>query len=264
MLTATAPDGTQIRAHDTGAGPAVLILGPGLDDGSRTKPLADRLAARHRVLRLQRRRYRLDLPPCALADEVTDVLTLARAIGSPVLLYGHSSGGVLALECLAAAEAFTGAVIFEAPVVTGPPLGGAALTLAREALAHGRPGRAMAIFLRDVVGLPALKARLAGLVITLIPKYRRLVPAQLDDLAAIDALGDRLGAYRAIGVPVTLLSGEKSPAHLIERLTAVRAAVPGATWVSLPGRDHGADLRAPGEVAAVIEALADRVSPSAN
>lgn len=79
----------------------------------------------------------------------------------------------------------------------------------------------------------------------LMPAHRRLVPAQIEDLAAIDALGNRLDAYRAITTPVTLLSGDRSPAHLIERVAALAGILPTATWVRLPGRDHGAGLKAP-------------------
>ncbi|MFI7463321.1 hypothetical protein [Nonomuraea sp. NPDC049646] len=60
-------------------------------------------------------------------------------------------------------------------------------------------------------------------------------PRQIDDLPAIDALGDRRAAYAAIRAPVVLLGGDRSPAHL------------------------GARLRAPREVAQVIETHARHV-----
>ncbi|HEX6341373.1 alpha/beta hydrolase [Umezawaea sp.] len=261
-MTITAGDGTDVRVHDEGSGPVVVLLHPGLDDGSRDHELAAILARRFRVLRLHRRQYRLDLDtlPCSVADEVDDVVAVVRSVGGPVVLYGHSDGGVVALEALAAApRAFSGAVVFEAPVAIGPPLGGEVVAEAKAALAAGRPGRAMALFFRRTVGLAPWQATLAGAAVAAVPKYRRLVPGQINSLAALDDLGVRLDTYARVTVPTVLLGGDRSPAHLAERLDALAAAMPTAERVVMPGRDHGADLKHPAEVAAVVEALADRV-----
>lgn len=273
MLTVTSADGTDVRAYDEGHGPVIVLLGPGLDDGTRCKKIAAILAQRFRVIRPHRRQYRLDLKadprlggsPCSVAQEVDDVLALVRAVGEPVVLYGHSDGAVVALEALVAApHSFAGAVIFEPAAVIGPPLageGGEVLTRARAALAAGRYGKAMTIFVRGSTELPAWQAWLAGRLTALIPKYRRLVPCQLDSLQALDQLGVRLDAYAEIKVPTVLLGGDRGPAHIPARLDAVERVIPHAERVVMHGRDHGADLKAPKQVAHVIEALADKVLP---
>lgn len=260
MLTTAAPDGTEIRALDEGRGPVVLVVHPGLDDGSMWQPVAARLASRFRVVRLHRRQYRLDLtPPASIAQEAEDVLALARHLGGRVLLVGHSSGGVTALEALVADPTlFAGALIYEAPVVIGPPLGGEAYVRARAAIEARRPGTAIRIFLLDVVRVPAWLAAVAGFFVPLIPKLRALAPRQIDDLGAIDALGLRLDAYATVHVPTVLLGGDRSPAHLAERLDALARVMPAAERVVLPGRGHDAQRRAPDEVVRVIEALAAR------
>jgi pimeloyl-ACP methyl ester carboxylesterase len=273
VLTTTSADGTSVRAYDQGHGPAIVLLGPGLDDGTRCRRLAKLLATRFRVVRLHRRQYRLDLKadpklgsaPCAVADEVQDVLAVVRAIGAPVVLYGHSDGGVVALEALAASpSAFVGGVIFEPAAVIGPPLsgeGGRVLTQARAALAAGRPGKAIAIFSRGAVGLPRWQAWLAGLGVAVVQRYRRLVGCQLDSLEALDQLGVRLDTYATINVPTVLLGGgsKRNPAHMAERLDAIQRVLPHAQRVVMPKRDHGADLKHPKDVARVIETLADKV-----
>lgn len=261
-MAITASDGTDIKVHEEGSGPTVVLLHPGLDDGTRDHELAAILARRFRVIRLHRRQYRLDLDtlPCTIAQEADDVLAVVRSVGEPVLLYGHSDGAVVALEALAASPtSFTGAVVFEPPAVIGPPLGGEVLVEAQAALDAGRPGRAMALFFRRTVGLKPWKATLAGAAVAVIPKYRRLVRGQLNSLAALDELGVRLDAYARIPVPTVLLGGDRSPAHLVERLDAIAEVMPNAERVVMPGRDHAADLKHPDEVAAIIEALADRV-----
>ncbi|MBO2450830.1 alpha/beta hydrolase [Actinomadura barringtoniae] len=264
MLTTVSADGTDVRAYDEGEGPPVVIVGPGMDDGSRTKKLASLLTRRFRVLRLQRRQYRLDLKAggasCSIAQEAADVLSLVRTAGEPVILYGHSSGGVVALEALAASpDAFAGAVIFEPAAVIGPPLGGAALGRARAAEASGRPGKALAIFMREVVGMPAWQATPAGVLIGAAPRYRRLVPSQLDDLHALDELGVRLDAYAQIPVPTVLLGGDRSPAHLAERLDAIANVLPNGERVVMHKRDHSADLKDPQQIVRIIDGLADDV-----
>jgi hypothetical protein len=158
---------------------------------------------------------------------------------------------VVALEALAASpSSFAGGVIFEPAAVIGPPLsgdGGQVLTQARAALAAGRPGKAMAIFSRSASGLPRWQAWLVGLSVTLIPKYRRLVPCQLDSLEALDQLGVRLDTYATIQVPTVLLGGgsNRNPAHIRQRLDAIHRVMPHAERVVMPKRDHGADLKAP-------------------
>ncbi|MFC6087408.1 alpha/beta fold hydrolase [Sphaerisporangium aureirubrum] len=275
MLTTTSADGTDVRAYDEGRGPVIVMLGPGLDDGTRCGKIATILARRFRVVRPHRRQYRLDLKadprlggaPCTVAEEVDDVLALVRAVGGPVVLYGHSDGGVVALEALAASpDSFTGAVVFEPAAVIGPPLSGEdghVLTAARAALAAGRPGKALAVFTHGAAGVPRWQAALAGVGVALIPRYRRLVPAQIDSLEALDRLGVRLGTYATIRVPTVLLGGDRNPAHIPERLDAIERVMPHAERVVMRGRDHGADVKHPAQVAAVIEAVADGRLPTA-
>jgi pimeloyl-ACP methyl ester carboxylesterase len=270
VITTTSADGTDVRVHDEGQGPAIVVLGPGLDDGTRCKKIAAILARRFRVVRLHRRQYRLDLKadpklggsPCTVAQEVEDVLAVVRAIGEPVVIYGHSDGGVVALEALAASpSSFAGAVIFEPAAVVDLPWSGEdgqVLKQARTALAAGRPGKAMAIFSHGAVGLPRWQARLVGMSVALIPKYRRLVPAQLDSLEALDRLGVRLDTYAKIEVPTVLLSGDRNPPN-IERINANERMMPQAERVVMRHRDHGADVKHPKQVAAVIQTLADKV-----
>ncbi|MFI9595985.1 alpha/beta fold hydrolase [Nonomuraea sp. NPDC052265] len=242
------------------------MVHPGLSDGRRCGKVAALLSGRYRVLRPDRLQYRPDRGAAVQVEqEVEDLLALVRSAGGPVVLYGHSSGGVVALEALVASpSSFAGAVIFEPSAVIGPPLsgeGGEVLRRARAAMASGRPGRALTVFIRDTVGLPGRQAWLAGAITALVPRYRRLIPRQLDDLEAMDRLGVRLDAYAAIEVPTVLLGGERSPAHLAERLDAVQRVMPRAERVVLAGCDHGADLKKPAEVARVIRELAEKVLP---
>lgn len=284
MLTTKSIDGTEVRAIDEGQGPVVLLVGPGMDDGAANKKLAAKLAKHFRVLRLIRRQYRVDLktdvkmglPRATVAQEVEDVLAVVASVGGPVLLYGHSSGAVVALEALVASpSSFAGAVVFEpAAVIDGDkPLSGSrgeVLAEARTALAAGKHGKALAAFLRGPIRLNPIPARLAGAMTAVIPRYRNLIPCQINDMEAMDEVGERLDAYATIEVPVVMLGGEitdretvssptKNPAHIGERLNAITKVLPNAEQVIMKGRNHSANRQAPDEVVAVIKTLADKV-----
>jgi pimeloyl-ACP methyl ester carboxylesterase len=263
VVTTTSADGTDVRAADEGQGPPVLVVGPGMDDGSAWQRVAVRLAPRFRVVSLRRRRYRMDIttvPPCTIADEADDVLAVAKSIGGPVLLVGHSSGAVVALEALVAAPTlFAGAVLYEPPVHLRPSEWRESVELAAAAVSAGREGKAMAIFSRDILRLSPLVARASGLLVGLRPRWRALAARQIDDADAIDALGVRLAAYSGIEVPTVLLTGARTVPHLGERIDALARALPHADKVVLARQGHGANRTAPGEVARVIETLAGTV-----
>ena len=261
LLTAIAPDGSEARAFDEGTGPPVIIVHPGLDDGRSYKRVAAKLKDRHRVVRVMRPLYRLDLPGGDLIpDEVAHVLALADAIGEPSLLFGHSSGAVVALESLVTSpDHFVGGIVYEPPLVTGAPLGGEAAARGRAALDAGKHAQAMTIFARDVVGVPARGARVSSAFIAALPRFRRLIRRQFDDVDALDALGCRLDAYATIELPMVLIGGDKSPAHLLERLAALKSALPNSDQVVLHGRGHDANFFAPGELARIISSTADAV-----
>ena len=132
---------------------------------------------------------------------------------------------------------------------------------ANAAVADSKPGKAGQIFVRDIVGMPALSALLLRAMMITMPRLRALVPRQITDL---DGVGVRLDAYAKISTPAVLLGAERSPAHLTQSLDALAAVMPNAKKIVLARRDHLAHQKAPGEVAEVIQALACEVIPAAS
>ena len=225
-ITCAADDGVQVTATMSGTGPPLILLPGGIDYAGRGwDKVVPLLTSTHRVVRFVRRFYRPELGDpfrWAMADEARDVAALAQRIGEPIDIVGHSSGGVLALECLVRDPVlYRSAVVFEAPIVLDQPLGGESLATARQNLSAGHPGRAMATFFRDVVGMPAWSSWLSAVALTTIPAYRARIPGQVADLAAIDALGDRRAAYRTIQHPVLGIWSTASPEHLANRMKAL-------------------------------------------
>lgn len=281
MVIATAADGTRVRAVVEGDGPVILILHAGMDTGKSYARVAASLAKHYRVVRLHRRQYRLDLKtdplrgsPCSVAEEVEHVLAATRAMGSPVFLYGHSSGGPVALEALVTSpSSFVGAMIYEpASVINsagGPNLSGdrieregevgEGMKRTRQALAAGKPGRALGIFTQIVAGWPGFLANASAEVVARIPAYRALIPCQIDDLEAMERLGMRLEAYTKLNLPIAVVTGEKSPGSIKEMASAVAEALPMVERVTLSKQGHSCQTRDPAQLASVIKAFADRV-----
>jgi pimeloyl-ACP methyl ester carboxylesterase len=259
MLTTKAADGTEVRAYDEGGGPPILVLHAGMDDGTRWAKVAGHLAGRFRVVRLVRRQYRLDLPgPVTIEQELEHVRAIADLLDEPPLLVGHSSGGVVALEALLE-RPFAGAVIYEAALEIPPSSWADPVRDAMAALEQGKVGKAMAIFLRDIISLPPLLASLGGAYSGIHPVYRRLVPRQIYDARAIHLLGDRHDQYQRISTPTAVLTGERSSAYIGTLVAAALRALPHAEKVVLPKHGHGANLTAPRALADLIAAQYDRI-----
>lgn len=262
MIAAKSSDGRIIEAFDDGAGPAIFILHGGMDDGRGWKKVADRLSDSHRVLRLRRRPYEAH-SPTTMAQEVDDVVAIAKLVDEPKMVFGHSSGGVLALETMVASpELFRAAVIYEPPVVTGSPIGGEATKRVRAAIEAGKPAKAVAIFSQHMLRLHPVLSRFVGVYAALHPHYRKLVPSQLH-VEEIDELGVRLDEYAKIAVPAKLVSGSRSPHHLEERIDILVKTMRRAEKVVLQKQAHGAQLTAPDQLADIARSLATKVLAAA-
>ena len=259
-------DGAKFPVLDEGSGPPMLILHPGSSDAASWDRVARRLTSRFRVLRFERFTYRSDPTPAAadaMKGEVSDVVAVAEAVDEPVLVVGHSSGGVVALEsALVAGSRVAGLVLYEPPVAVTEPLGGAALREARAALDAGDPDQAMTVFLRDIVAVPPLVVSLLRLVPPLWRRQRGYVRAQVADTEAIETLGVGLGRYAALDVPALLVGGGLlSPSKLRGRLEALATALPRADSMVIVKRGgHGMHLSAPGTLSRTIADFADRVT----
>jgi pimeloyl-ACP methyl ester carboxylesterase len=176
---------------------------------------------------------------------------------SPVLLVGHSSGAVVALEALLALpEAFAGAVLYEPPIPDLPLGGPESLARARTALGAGHTGRAVRMFLNDAVEIGRPLAFLVGVMTRFVPELRTHGARQIDDWDAIVRLGPRLEQYATIQTPTLLLGGDRSPSHLGKRLGMLASAMPNASLQLLLGQGHAANDQAPELVAGYIAAFA--------
>jgi pimeloyl-ACP methyl ester carboxylesterase len=257
-------DGTHFTVTDEGSGSPILIVHPGGGTASSWALVARRLAEHYRVLRFDRRPYRIPghvEPTDTMGNEVSDVLAAAGAVDKPVLLVGHSSGAVVALEAaLQTPSLFAGVVLYEPPVAVTKPLGGEALGRAQAALEAGDPGHAMRIHLSEIV---EVRRSVIGVMARLPPFWRRMTlfaPGQIKDDANIESLGVGVDRYSRLDLPVLLIGGARSPNHLGLRLHALTEVLPHVdSVVVLKRQGHLANAFAPRRLARVIEGFADTV-----
>lgn len=111
-------DGTSIgydRLSDEG--PALVLVGGGLDDGTENQPLGEHLAGRFAVVNYRRRGRgdSGDSGSYAVEREVEDLAAVIDVAGGRAHLFGASSGGALALEAAAAGLPVERIAVHEVP-----------------------------------------------------------------------------------------------------------------------------------------------------
>jgi pimeloyl-ACP methyl ester carboxylesterase len=237
-------DGTSIAYDRQGAGPPVILVGGGLDDGSENAPLAAELADRFTVYNYARRGRGEsgDTKPYAVERELEDLAALIGQAGGSAHVYGVSSGGMFALEAAAAGLVIQRLAVYEVPYDTTPEAAQrnqAYREQLRAALDHGRRGDAVELFMRladssdeDIAGArsspywPGLEA----LAHTLAYDAACFGPPPVDRLATVTQ-------------PTLVLTG--GGAEFFELAAdAVAAAMPSAERVVLEGQGHVADPKA--------------------
>src|SRR5919106_7071022 len=153
MSHATSRDGTSIAYDRQGSGPALILVGGGLDDGAENVPLAAELARSFTVYNYARRGRgdSGDTQPYALEREIEDLQALVAEAGGSAHLYGVSSGGALAIEAAAAGLAIDRLAVYEVPYLVADDVARRWRRYVEElgaVLAEGRRGDALALFMR--------------------------------------------------------------------------------------------------------------------
>jgi pimeloyl-ACP methyl ester carboxylesterase len=243
--TVVSRDGTPIAVQRSGSGPVLVLVVGAFCDRTSTAGLARLLAPAFTVVEYDRRgrgdsgRGEGDDP----AREVEDLAAVVQAAGGSAALYGHSSGGALALEAAAAGLPVTRLAVYEPPYDVDPDGTAPALRDAvRQRLAAGDPDGAAVRFL-EVTGMSpeALAGMRAG---PWWPRVRALAPALVHDLALIGSARIPAERFAAIGCPTLVLSGGPDPSAPSPTGVAVAGAVPGARHRVVAGQGHAVEATA--------------------
>jgi pimeloyl-ACP methyl ester carboxylesterase len=247
MNTVRSADGTTIAFTRAGQGPPLILVDGALcSRGFGPMPkLAGQLAPSFTVYTYDRRGRGEsgDTAPYSPDREVDDLEALVALAGGPVYVHGTSSGAALALEAAKRIPAIAKLAVYEPPFIvddTRPPLPDAYLDRLTGLVSEGRRGDAVKMFM-SFVGTPAiftavmpltpvwpkLKAAASTLVydITIVQDHQRGAPLTAAEWAAVKA-------------PTLVAAGGKSPAWMTNGTRALAAALPDATYLTLPGQNH--------------------------
>ncbi len=251
MRHVTAPEGVRIACEVSGEGPPlVLVHGAGSARWS-FDAVRPHLEARFTVIAVDRRGRgdSTDGDGYGLEREAEDVAAVVRDAGEGAMLFGHSYGGLVALEAArlldlpglalyepAMGEAFTTTETIERweRLVDA----GDRDTVIREFL-HQIAGYDEAA-IEELTGTPVWEAR-RGIVPT-VPRELRAALAHRFDRAALGELA----------MPTLLLVGTESPAWARRSVDACADAIPRAETRVLDGQGHGANMTAPDLLAAEL------------
>ena len=222
-MRVTSRDGTRIAYERAGSGPAVILVGGGLDDGAL---------------------------PYAVEREIDDIDALIAEAGGSAHLYGVSSGGALALEAGAAGLAVDRIAVYELPYLVADDMREQwreYVDQLRLALAAGRRGDAIELFMRvagsSEEGIASARSS------PLWPGVEALAHTLAYDAAC---LGDgRPPAARLAQLDRPTLVATGGSADFFERAAdAIAASIPKAERLTIEGESHVAD---PARVARVLE-----------
>lgn len=257
-------DGTAISYRSLGAGRDILVVGGAWTVGDDYLPFARALAQSFAVHIIDRRGHGQSGPQGLrynLEVEIEDLLAVRAQTGADIV-FGHSYGGLIALEAARRSEVFSDVVVYEPAVsINGSiPLGW--MPRYRTLLAAGDRRGAFAAMVRGAEGAPALLEHMPLWYVKLIlrlfikeERWQHMDPlleaavAEHEQVAAFDQL--TLDRYRTITARVALLGGGKSRARFTTTLfDQLVSKIPRARYEVIAGLDHTApDDKAPGVVA---------------
>ena len=246
MNTISSPDGTKIVYDSEGAGPALILIdGAMCTRSSGAKPELAGLLARHFTVYSYDRRGRGDSGdtlPYAADREIEDIEALIDDAGGTAYIFGHSSGGCLALEAaVKLGGKVAGLAMYEPPYNDDPAAQRAWSEYIRQltgALADGRRGDAVALFMR-YVGMP--DAQIDGMRQTPFwPAAEAIAPTLAYDHAGVIGADCRVptGLAARAAAPALVLSGGASFPFMTDTAAALSRAMPHAEHRILEGQTH--------------------------
>lgn len=245
-------DGTRIGWEQKGSGPMLVMVHGATADRGRWAAVERQLAGHYTLVMMDRRGRGLSRAEAPdeyrIASEADDVRAVvaaaARAQGAPVLLFGHSYGGLCVLDAALDNPEVAKLLVYE-PAFATPGLdviGPEALAELALLIGGGAHERALEYFFVRVIGVPeAMVATMKTL-----PSWRQrleAVPTLIREGAAANAW--QPNRLAELTMPLRILVGEVSPPWLRAASLAAHAAVPASSLVELPGQAHGAMDSAP-------------------
>jgi pimeloyl-ACP methyl ester carboxylesterase len=253
MAVVNSRDGTRIVYDKQGTGPALVVVDGALTvrKSANKAELVDLLAPRLTVLSYDRRGRgdSGDTPPYSVAREIEDLAAVIGEAGGSAALYGHSSGGCLALEAALALGSghVPGLAVYEAPYDDDPSVSPAwhqYLADMTAALDQGRPGDAAALFMAFVGTTAEQIENMRG-----APFWQGIeavAPTLAYDHAGLMGSDRSVPAERArkLGVPTLVMHGSEGAPFMARTAERLQDLIPGAELRTISGQGHNVSAQA--------------------
>lgn len=242
----TSADGTRIGGMRAGSGPGLVLVHGTASSSHRWEPIMPALAERYSLYVVDRRgrgesgdnaAYSLDL-------EAEDLVAVIEAASAPVSVFGHSYGGLVAIEAAMRTRAIHKLMLYEPPL----PLEHGANPPTRididDILATEGNESLLIRFFTEIIGvspegLEAMQAEPSW------PHRVAAAPTLAREAYAIEHYHWDPERMAAISIPTKVLMGSLSPAFLTHSARAIRMAIPHATLSVFDGHQHAAMDTAP-------------------
>lgn len=241
-IAVTSRDGTRIAVECAGTGPTLLFVHGGVGDRTRWTPMFPLLASKFTACAMDRRGRGAsgDAPEYSLSKEAEDVAAVVNSRPGPVFVFGHSYGGVAALEATFLTDRINRLMLYEPPL--HEPVGKNLAVAARveEMVRNGDLEQALITFQTEIVKqspeeIARMKAR---------PTWAALVasiavhPRQMRALSAYRFDASRM---KSVTMPTLLLLGEDTASpYARQSIAALRESLPNPTLVVLERQEHNA------------------------
>jgi pimeloyl-ACP methyl ester carboxylesterase len=247
-------DGTPIGYRRLGAGPGLIVISGGYLAAQHYMRLAGVLADTFTVYTPDRRGRGVSGPPghrYGMDRECDDVAALLVESGAECL-FGHSSGGLIALQAGRTLPQVRKLAVFEPPLSEHGSISSAWIGDFNRQIACGRPAAALAAFLKADHLVPAWWPR--PLLVSMLALYLRwekrrveppdtsiesLIPLQRLDGILVAEMDSSQQCMAGITAEVLLLGGDKSPRFLREVLDTLHGTLPRSQRIELPRMGHG-------------------------
>lgn len=252
MQTVTSADGTSIAYEQHGEGPPLILLHGG-STRHYWKPLIPRFSDDFTVV-LPDRRGRGDSgdnDEYSIECEVEDARAVIDAVDGDPVLFGHSFGGLQAIETaqVAPVKKF---IAYEPAYLVGEYREQADLSAQMQArLDNGERREAMKLHLYEVIHGGEIDD-LDGWL-DKWPPWPACVEHVENTVRMDRALEQhRLPETLDVDAPALMLTGTEGPSHLRESVRAVNEALPNSRLVEFEGLSHSGPTEAPDRVIAEV------------
>ena len=247
--TVSSADGTAISFVTTGRGAPVIVVSGVLSTTADFTSFAKALGRTHTVHTVERRGRGLSGPQgddYSMIKECEDIAAVQAATGA-TLIFGHSYGGLIALEAARSSQVYRKVAVYEPGVSVAGSIGLGWIDDCKAKLAKGKPLEAFAAF--SIAAGPRRARRTPLWAMTLLlPLFisaadRRqmfaLLPANLREHKVIGQLDDSYPRYGQLQADVLAMCGGKSDLDWVGlAMDALASALPSVMVKAFPKLDH--------------------------